>query len=68
MKMTHEEIRAAMKKEEEKKAEAWEKELYEETIYGDHSSIVEDLRGEWWKEPRSEKIYNLDEDIEDLPF
>ena len=68
MKMTHEEIRAAMKKEEEKKAEAWEKELYEETIYGDHSSIVEDLRGEWWKEPRSEKFYNLDEDIEDLPF
>ena len=68
MKMTHEESRAAMKKEEEKKAEAWEKELYEETIYGDHSSIVEDLRGEWWKEPRSEKIYNLDEDIEDLPF
>ena len=57
-----------MKKEKEKEAEAWEKELYEETIYGDHSSIVEDLRGEWWKEPRSESFYNLDDDIEDLPF
>ena len=61
--MTYEEILVAMKKEKEKEAEAWEKELYEETIYGDHSSIVEDLR-----EPRSESFYNLDDDIEDLPF
>ena len=66
--MTYKEILVAMKKEKEKEAEAWEKELYEETIYGDHSSIVEDLRGEWWKEPRSEKFDNLDDDIEDLPF
>ena len=66
--MTYEEILEAMKKEEEKKEEAWERELYEETIYGDHSSIVEDLRGEWWKEtPRSKRTYVIDED-EDLPF
>ena len=66
--MTYEEILVEKKKEKEKEAEAWEKELYEETIYGDHSSIVEDLRGEWWKELRSESFYNLDDDIEDLPF
>lgn len=65
--MTDKKIMEAMKKEEEKRAEAWERELYEETIYGDHSSIVEDLRGEWWKETsRSERAYVIDD--EDLPF
>lgn len=65
--MTDKEIMEEMKQETEKQAAAWERDMYEETIYGDHSPIVEDLRGEWWKELRSEKFYNLDED-EELPF